>query len=110
LRAAGSEIDQYLDYALKCEGVSRHRFIRELYMLYRKVAAALFTSAIERALKYRVHDIPTIERIITLEMKTTGHELPVATIAEDLMDRDAYRQGRFSDEVDLSIYDNLLEE
>lgn len=110
LRAAAKEIDAYLNFALQQEGKQKHRFIRQLYRLYQKIALPLLVNTIERALKYRIKDIETIERIALLIMNDSNYQLPCAEIDQNYHSRASYLEGQFSDEVDLSIYDRITED
>jgi hypothetical protein len=55
LRTAAEEISNYLDFAVKSGGKQKHRFIRRLYGLYRKIDLEVFIKAVNRALKYRMN-------------------------------------------------------
>jgi len=110
LREIGPEVDAYLNFALKPKGILRHRFIRQLFCLHQKLAPSLFIQTIERAMKYRITDIGTIERISLLYMAEGSLETPYTQIDEDLENREAYQQGRLSEEVDLSRYDRMFED
>ncbi len=110
LRAAGKGVDDYLNFALKQKGQTRHRFIRELYGLYKKVAPPPFLSAVERALTYRIIDMATIERIVVLQLQDGGYRLPSAEIDQSFSNRETYLEGCFSDAADLTVYDSLLED
>ena len=104
LRSAAPEVDAYLDFGLTMNGKSRHRFVRQLYGLHKKTALPLFVIAIKRALKYRVINVDTIENIIRLLMRNSNYELPLPEVNHDFTNRPAYLEGRFTDEVDLSVY------
>lgn len=110
LRAAGKEVDEYLSFALKQKGQTRHPFIRQLYSLYKKVALPPFLSAVKRALTYRISDMATIERIIVLQLNDGGYHLPSAEIDHSFSNRETYLEGCFSDTADLTVYDKLLED
>jgi hypothetical protein len=110
LRTAAREIDEYLDFAIKNGVKQKHRFIRALYGLYRKIAIEVFIKTVSRALKYRITDIKTVERIATLQL-TAGHfQLPLPQIDRQLEKRAAYIEGYFADQVDLSVYDKITED
>src|SRR5208283_3062681 len=49
LRALGVEVAAYVDYALETAGIQRHRFLRELFALSRKVTPPVFVQALARA-------------------------------------------------------------
>jgi transposase len=111
LRAISPQVDAYLNFALQPKGITKHRFIRQLYALSCKVAPSLFARTLERALKYRIIDMQTIERISLLYLSAGDHEIPsVGRIDEDLENREAYQEGRLSEEVDLSKYGKMFEE
>lgn len=104
LRTAAPEVNAYLDFVLIMKGKTRHKFVRQLYHLYRKTALPLFIKAIKRALKYRVNNVDTIDNIIRLTMRDSNYELPTPDVNLGFTNRAAYIEGRFTDEVDLSTY------
>lgn len=104
LRALGEGAQGYLDFALKEKGYNRHEFIRKLLGLSRRMSAELFNRSVERARKYKIVDVATIERIAVLQFKEGG-ELPAFEIDESYREREAYREGSITDPPDLSIYD-----
>ena len=110
LRTAAKEIDDYLTFAIKNGVKQKHRFIRGLYGLYRKMALEVFIKTVSRALTYRITDIKTVERIATLQLTAAHFQLPLPQIDRQLEKRDAYIEGYFADEVDLSVYDKITED
>ncbi len=104
LRSAAPEVDEYLNFAIIMKGRARHRFIRQLYSLHKKTALSVFAKALQRALKYRIKDVDTIENIIRLLLRQSNYKMPLPQIDEAFTNRPAYLEGRFADEVDLSIY------
>lgn len=110
LRAVADEVNSYLNFAIKKGGQQKHRFIRQLYSLYKKLATPIFIKTIKRALKYRITDTQTIERIAVLLMAEGNYDLPSAQIEVEFKNRESYLQGRFAGEVDLSVYDKLIED
>ena len=110
LRAVAEQVDAYLDFALRPMGKEKHRFIRRLYGLYQKTALPLFIKTIERALKYRITDMETVERIALLLMRDGHYHMPSVHIHQDFQQRESYLEGRFSDDVDLSLYDKWMED
>jgi len=105
LRALSREVDEYLNFAIEITDKKRHRFICQLYHLSQKLAPLLFIKTIQRALQYRIKDIETIERIAILHMKRNNYSVPFADYDQHFEQREAYRDGCFSDDVDLSEYD-----
>ncbi len=110
LRAVSEEVTAYLNFACKPQGKQRHRFIRELFGLYQKIALPIFMKTIQRAFTYRITDMKSIERIALLQLSDSGYEMPSMEIDKEFQNSDAYLEGRLGDEVDLSLYDKLLEE
>jgi transposase len=104
LRALGEAAQAYLDFALQEKGYNRHEFVRKLLGLSRRMSAELFNRSVERARKYKIVDVATIERIALLQFKEAG-ELPAVEIDESFRERETYREGSITDPPDLSIYD-----
>lgn len=110
LRAMSAAVGAYLDSVLKEGGIQRHRFIRELFALAGRIPNPVFIQAIERALRYRIASIETVERIALLSMTQDVPRLPSADVDESYREREAYLEGNLTDSPDLSVYDELLEE
>ncbi len=110
LRSLDNSLDTYLNFAVPKSGKPKHRFIRQLFGLYRKIATPVFIQSVQRALKYRITDIATIENIVILKLRQGDFNMPCAQIDQDYLNRDAYLEGCYADEVDLSIYDETEDE
>ena len=110
LRSTAPEVDEYLNFVLVMKGKVRHRFVRQLYSLHKKTAVALFVKAVKRALKYRIKSVDTIDNIIRLLMRDSNYELALPEVNHGFTNRPAYLEGRFTDEVDLSVYGDDEEE
>jgi len=110
LRTAAEEINDYLDFAVKNGGKQKHRFIRGLYGLYRKIALEVFIKAAKRALKYRITDIKTVERIAILQLTAGSFQLPAPQINQQFENRASYIEGCLADEVDLTVYDKITDD
>lgn len=105
LRALGPVVADYVDYVIQTPGIQRHRFVRELFALSQQVTATVFVQAIERALRYRVVHLETLQRIAWFCMSQGEQRLPYADIDENFRERPAYQEGCLTDEPDLRIYD-----
>jgi hypothetical protein len=103
----GASVSAYLDFAFQAKGLGRHNLLRQLLALSRRMSAELFTQTLERAGKYRITSIETIERIAVLQMTQGIGPLPLAEVDEAFQARDAYREGSLTEQPDLSIYDQL---
>lgn len=104
------QITPFLEMVKK-NGHPIHRYIRELWNLSRRTGKKIFNAAIERALKYTVTDILTIENMCAM-LVTEQRVIPPVLEPEqdDVYGRDAYQEGRFGGDVDLTIYDRWMEE
>jgi transposase len=104
LRAIAPAISAYLDWVLERKGPTRHRFLRSLLALSRKMSPELFIPCVERAAKYRIEDIATIERIALLGLQQGAAVLPLVAVDQQFTQRQAYLEGSLTDAPDLSIY------
>jgi transposase len=105
LRAISVETNAYLDFVFTLKtGKNRHGFVRRLYGLSQKLSPALFIKSVHRAFTYRITDLATIERIAVLLMQTGVYEIQPAEVDAEYKNREAYCNGRFTDDVDLSVY------
>ena len=110
LRSMAESVSAYLDFACKPKGIERHGFLRKLFALSRKMTQELFIQSIERAHKYKITDLATLERIATLNITQNLQTLPFAQIDEDFREREIYLEGRLTDLPDLSIYEDPPED
>ena len=116
LRSLCPEVNQYLDFAFKPSQKvgQKHRFIRQLYGLYQKLALPLFVKTIHRALTYRIIDVQTIEQMATQLFKEGNYRMLPGMVDvdvdEDYKNRESYLEGCTGDDPDLCEYDRLLEE
>jgi hypothetical protein len=109
LRAMGAEVAAYVDYVLATPGIQRHRFLRELLALSQQVPPAVFVQALERALRYRVVHLPTVQRIAWLYL-SQGEHIPDVEVDESYRQRPAYLEGEWTEEPDLSRYEKAWDE
>lgn len=111
LRAMAPGVAGYLDFILKEEwGIQRHRFIRGLFAMTSRMPAAVFIQTAERALRYRITSIETLERIALLYITQDTQILPSVDVDEDFRQRQTYQEGSLTDAPDFSLYDKMLEE
>jgi transposase len=102
LRALAPAVHAYLDFALPTRGIQRHDFIRRLLALSRRMSVELLTQSLERARKYRITSLETVERIALLYLQQG--QLPLAEVDAHLAQRPAYQEGSLTEPPDLSIY------
>jgi hypothetical protein len=113
LRAMGPEVAAYVDFAVKTPGLQRHRFVRELFALSRRVTRGVFVQTVERALRYRIVEVSTLQRIAWNYVSQGGWSAldgDEVVIDEDFRDRPAYREGCLTDEPDFARYESVVEE
>ena len=104
LRALAPAVGAYLDFALPAKGIQRHELIRRLLALSRRMSVELLSRSLERARKYCITSVETIERIALLYLQQGSGELPLAPIDESFRQRPAYQEGSLTEPPDLSIY------
>jgi len=97
LRALAPAVGAYLDYALPTKGLARHEFIRRLLALSRKMSVGLLIQTVERARKYRITSLETLQRIAWLYLQQAPGQLPLAEIDAAFREREAYQEGSLTD-------------
>ena len=103
LRALDPVIGAYVDFILGTPGLLRHQFLRRLWTFHQRWSTALFLRTIERAHRYHITSLETLERIALLHLDDTA--LPDPVVDPDLEKRPAYQEGSLTDTPDLSRYD-----
>jgi len=106
LRALQACVGVYLDMALS-QVVQRHQFVRKLWALSRHMSSELFIRTMERALKYKITSLDTIQRIACLLLHEETGPSPPASIDENFKERATYQEGFLTERPDLSIYQTL---
>lgn len=111
LRALSPTVGRYLDFVLGFRsGNERHHFIRQLFVWAERLTPVLFLPVVERALRYGITDLGTLERIAHLSIRQGQRPLPGPEVDESFQEREAYQQGRLTDAPDFSAYDQMLED
>jgi len=103
LRALAPAVSAYLDYALPTKGLARHQFLRRLLTLSRKMSVELFGQTLERARKYRITDLETVQNIAWLYLQAGPGQVPLVEIDGAFREREAYREGSLTDPPQLPI-------
>lgn len=111
LRALGETCCVYLDFikSNKSEISQKPKFIRHLHHLSKNMSTSLFMTMIQRALKYSVTNIETLDRMSHQLMQKESC-MPEITISQDYEQRESYQQGRCSHETQMDLYDELLKD
>jgi len=112
LRALDSRIGDYLDFVSSGDSglPQKSKFIRQLYGLFRNTAPGLFIATITRALEYRLADIERLKRISYQLMHKDLYHIPEIVLKTDYEERQAYQEGRFSREGELTVLPQPEEE
>lgn len=103
LRAVDPVVGAYVDFILGTPGLLRHQFLRRLWAFHQRWSTALFLRTVERAHRYRITSLETLERIALLHLDDTA--LPDPVVDPDLEKRPAYQEGSLTETPDLSRYD-----
>jgi transposase len=104
LRGLAPAVNAYLDFALPIKGIQKHQFVRRLMVLSRRISVELLCQSLERARKYQITRLDTVERIAWLYLQPGAVQLPLFQVDEALLEREAYKEGAFTDPPNLSIY------
>jgi hypothetical protein len=110
LKAVSPEVEAYLSFVLHQKGIQTHTVIRGIHSLYQKLALPLFVKAISRALKYRITDLATLQRIAILQLQEGEYAPPLVESPGEVEHRESYREGCYTAEGDLAAYDRLSED
>ena len=71
LRAIDPLIGAYVDFILSSPGLLRHQFLRRLWGLRQRWSTTLFLRIVERAHRYQITSLETLERIALLHLDET---------------------------------------
>jgi hypothetical protein len=66
----------------------------------------LFRQSVERAARFQIEQIDTLERIAGLYLQQGTGLLPVAEVDEQFTQREAYLEGALTEAPDLSVYED----
>lgn len=110
LRGHSPAVSAYLDFLLKGQGALRHRMLRQLHSLYRRISPDLFNRVIERAERYGVNDIRSLDEIARLLARGDSEFIPEITYDGDYELRQEYQEGRLTDSPTLAPYNQYLED
>lgn len=105
LRALDPAVGAYVDFLLQTQGLQRHQCLRRLLALSQRMTPELFLRSVQRAHRYRIHCLKTLERIAVLYLKEGVGALPSPAIDESFRERPAYLDGALTDSPDLSRYE-----
>jgi transposase len=103
LRAIDPLVGAYVDFILGSAGLLRHQFLRRLWALRQRWSATLFLRTIERAHRYQITSLETLQRIALLDLDEGA--LPEAAVDPELEKRPSYQEGSLTDTPDLSRYE-----
>jgi transposase len=101
LRALAPAVGAYLDYALPTKGLARHQFLRRLLALSRKMSVELLVQTLERARKYRITSLETLQNIAWLYLQQGPGQVPLVEIDAAFRERETYQEGSLTDPPEL---------
>jgi hypothetical protein len=97
LRALAPTVSAYVDFLRATPGHLRHQTLRRLWALSQRMSPELFVRSVERAHRYRIHDLSILARIAHLYLQEAPGPLPLPAIDESFRDRPAYQAGSLTD-------------
>lgn len=110
LRARSEAVGAYLDFILKGQGALRHRTIRQLHGLFRRLSPALFDRVIARAQHYGVDDVRALDEIARLLARDDAEFVPEVITTGDCENKEEYLEGRMTDPPSFDSYNHLTPE
>ncbi len=105
LRQMAPAVSAYVDFILASPGLLRHPYLRRLLALSQRMSPGLFVRSVERAHRYKITSLATLEQIARLQFQAGVDPLPTPPIDESFRDRPAYQEGSLTDSPDLSQYE-----
>jgi transposase len=105
LRALAPALSAYVDFILAAPGLLHHQYLRRLFVISQRMTPELFVRSVERAHRYRITSLDTLEKIALFHLKEGVGDLPLPPIDETFRDRPAYQEGSLTDSPDLSQYE-----
>jgi hypothetical protein len=102
LRALAPTVSAYVDFLLATPGHLRHQTLRRLWALRQRMSPELFIRSVQRAQRYRIHDLKTLERIAQLYLQEAPGQLPLPAIDESFRDRPTYQDGALTETPNLA--------
>lgn len=106
LRTLAPSVGAYVDFLLATPGHPRHQSLRRLWALSQRMSPELFVRSVQRALRYRIHDLKTLEQIARLYLHQAPDPSPLPAIDESFRDRSSYQEGSLTDSPNLTQYDD----
>jgi len=108
LCATSPVVAEYLKFLLAGKGLTRHRIIRSLFVIQRRLTPDLFLRVIQRAAQFKITDLTALDDIARILVRGGENIHPDFDLDEAYESREAFQEGRFTDLPDFSNYDNLL--
>lgn len=109
LRSMDNTCSLYIDFVLskECKIYQKPKFIRNLYRLSKKICSQIFILSLQRAHKYKIANIDSLEKIAYEILDADFDNCPEVPVINNYEERESYKKGRFSNEEDLGEYSNL---
>jgi hypothetical protein len=105
LRQMAPTVSAYVDFILASPGLLHHQHLRRLLAWSQRMSPELFVRSVERAHRYHITSLATLEQIARLQFQAGVDPLPAPPIDESFRDRPAYQEGSLTDSPDLSQYE-----
>ena len=105
LREMAPAVSAYVDFILATPGLLHHQHLRRLLSLSQRMTPELFVRSVERAHRYQITTLATLENIAVMHLREGLEQLPLPAFDESFRDRPAYQAGSLTDSPDLSQYE-----
>lgn len=109
LCATSPIVAEYLKFLIDGKGLTRHRIIRNLFLIQKRLSPELFLRVVERAAKFMVTDLGSLDSIARILVRQGEDLRPEFDLDETYESREAFHEGRFTDLPDFTLYDKILD-
>ena len=98
-------------FSTQCSIKQKHKFVRNLYYLSKKMTLPLFEKSLSRALDFHVADISAIVNIARQILQINHYDEPIISHIADYQERKSYLDGQFcEEEYNQERFKNLMNE
>ena len=87
-------VSAYVDFILTAPGLLRHQYLRRLLVLSQRMTPALFLRTVERAHRYRITSLETLETDRPAAPGRRSSELPLPSIDESFGNAPPIKRAR----------------
>lgn len=102
----------YLDFikSKECRIRQKNRYIRNMYLLSKKLTTQLFIQVVKTSFEYRISDFQLMEQLSVALLYQEHVDFTDIVIDDNFDLRKSYQDGKYSGEADLKKYSDFIED